>query len=122
MAMEAMLVNVFESDSNLWPKIIDKGVDLAARKHVAAVMFDVEAQELLEKYNLAGNMVQNVEGDYAFVVQTNLGGDKTNWFVDKVVTHRLEQLDGSWLRTVNVKYNYTEPGPEFSAFVEILIT
>ena len=32
--MEAMLINVFQSDKNLWSKIIDKSVNLALRKHV----------------------------------------------------------------------------------------
>ncbi len=116
--MEAMLVNVFESDRNLWPKLVDKGVDLAVRKHVAAYVFDPDAQALLEKYNLAGRIVDPVVGDYAFVVQTNLGGDKTNWFTNKEVTHTLDKEGERWLRTVKIKYTYTQPAPEFGAFVK----
>lgn len=116
--MEAMLLNVFESERNLWPTIIDKGFDLVKRKHVAGVVFEPEAQALLEKYNFSGRIVDPIEGDYAFVAQTNLGGDKTNWFVDKVVTHTLEKEDSRWVRTVNIKYTYTEPGAEFGPFIK----
>lgn len=116
--MQAMLINVFESESNLWPTLVDKGFDFVKRKHVAAVLFNPDAQALMEKHNFSGRIVDPIEGDYAFVVQTNLGGDKTNWFVDKVVTHTLAKEDTKWVRTVNVKYTYKEPGPEFAPFVK----
>ncbi|MFZ5424799.1 MAG: DUF4012 domain-containing protein [Patescibacteria group bacterium] len=116
--MEAMLVNVFESNSNLWPKIIEKGVDLAVRKHISGYLFDPEAQALLERYGFANVIVNNVSGDYAYVVQTNLGGDKTNWFVNKEITHTLEQENGRWVRTVKVSYNYPQPSAEYGPFIK----
>ncbi len=116
--MEAMLVNVFESDSNLWPKLVDKGIDLAMRKHVKAYMYDPAAQELIEKYNFGGRIVDPVEGDYAYLVSTNLGGGKTNtWFVNKDVTHNLDREGDRWVRTVSANFNYGEKGPEYSPFV-----
>jgi hypothetical protein len=116
--MEGMLINVFESDSNLWSKLIEKGIDLAVRKHISIYLFDEQAQALVEEYNLGGRIKENVEGDYAMLVSTNLGGDKTNWFVDKEVSHRLEKEGDRWVRTVNIKYQYTEPGPEYGALVK----
>src|SRR5690606_15580511 len=116
--MEAMLVNVFEADKNLWPKIIDKAVDLAIRKHILVYFFDADAQALLEKYNFAGRVNQNVEGDYSYVVSTNLGGDKTNWFTNKSVSHKLEREGDRWVRTVEINYNYTQPSAEFGPFVK----
>ena len=85
--MNSMLKNVFEStDKDMWPKMIDKGVDLALRKHIQAYLFDPQAQALVEKYGLGGRIIENVAGDYSMVVSTNLGGDKTNWFVNKKIT------------------------------------
>ena len=52
--MEAMLINVFESQTDMWSKIIDKAVDLGIRKHIQGYSFTPQAQVLLEKYNLAG--------------------------------------------------------------------
>ena len=80
--MQGMLINVFESDSNLWPKLIDKGIDLANRKHISVYVFDEEAQALLDYYGFGGRIKENVDGDYSMVVSTNLGGDKTNWFTE----------------------------------------
>lgn len=116
--MQGMLVNVFESDSNLWPKLIDKGVDLAIRKHISVYVFDPEVQSLADKYGLGGRIKENVDGDYAMLVSTNLGGDKTNWFTSKEVTHTLEKDGDRWLRTVKVKYQYTEPSAEYGALVK----
>jgi hypothetical protein len=114
--MEAMLVNVFESDHNLWTKLIDKAVDLSVRKHVQVYLFDAEAQALVEKYGLAGRIKEPVTGDYSMVVSTNLGGDKTNWFVGKEVNHTLTKEGNRWLRKVNIKYTYIEPTGDYTLF------
>lgn len=116
--MEEMLINVFESEVDVWSKLIDKGVDLAVRKHIQGFVFDEEAQALIEKYNFGGTIKDDVEGDYSYVVQTNLGGDKTNWFVDKTVDHKLEKEGDRWVRTVKITYAYDQPGEEFSPFIK----
>ncbi len=116
--MQGMLINVFEADSNLWPKLIDKGVDLAIRKHISIYVFNEEAQELIDRYGVGGRIKENVDGDYSMVVSTNLGGDKTNWFTKKEVSHTLEKENDRWIRTVKIKYQYTEPSSEYSALVK----
>ncbi len=116
--MQGMLINVFESDSNLWPKLIDKAVDLAVRKHISIYVFDEEAQALIDSYGIGGRIKENVDGDYSMVVSTNLGGDKTNWFTNKQVEHTLEKEGEKWVRVVKIKYQYTEPSGDYSAFVK----
>lgn len=115
--MEQMLINVFESDKNLWPKLIEKGMDLARRKHIQGVVFEPEAQALLEKYNLSGRIINPESGDYSFLVSTNLGGGKTNrWFVTKEVDHTLTQEGDRYVRTVTAKFTYGDKGPEYDMF------
>ncbi len=114
--MQAMLINVFESKSNLWSPLIEKGIDLSARKHILYFMYDQEAQAMIEEYGIGGRIADPVEGDYAYVVSTNLGGDKTNWFVDKVVTHKLEKSEDRWVRTVSMDYTYNMPESSYGAF------
>ena len=116
--MGAMLQNVFNSEESLWSKLIDKAVDLMARKHIQAYVFNPDAQVLLEKYNIAGRIVDPVQGDYSFIASTNLGGDKTNWFVSKEVTHILAKEGTKWTDTVKIKYTYKEPSAEFAPFVK----
>jgi len=117
--MERMLINVFESDKNLWPKLIDKAVDLANRKHVMAYMYDPEIQALLEKYNFAGRLVDVPEGDYLAVITANLGGDKTNLFITREITSSTTNEGGKWTRTVKVKYTYGPAEGEYSLFAKL---
>ncbi len=116
--MEAMLINVFESDKNLWPKLIDKGIDLAIRKHIQGFSYNPDAQTLLEKYNVGGRIVDPVDGDYSYIVSTNLGGDKTNWFTDKDIAHTLTNEGGKWVHTVKIKYTYDQPSEDYAPFVK----
>jgi len=117
--MNSMLKNIFEStDKNLWPKLIDKGVSLAVRKHIQAYVFDPESQTLIDKYGIGGRILDTVAGDYTSVISTNLGGDKTNWFVRKSVEHTLEKSGDKWLRTVKIKYNYPEQTGDFALFAK----
>lgn len=117
--MERMLVNVFESDKNLWPKLIDKGVDLLNRKHVIAYMNDVEVQALIEKYNFAGRLVDVSDSDYLAVITSNLGGDKTNLFITREITSEAANEGGKWTRTVKVKYTYGPAEGEYSLFAKL---
>lgn len=116
--MQAMLLNVFQSDSDIWPKLIEKGIDLAGRKHVSIYLFDPEAQALLDGYGVGGRIQDNVVGDYLMVVSTNLGGDKTNWFTHKEITHTLAKEGVRWADTVNIKYTYTQPDGDYAPFVK----
>ncbi len=114
--MERMLVNVFESDKNLWPKLIDKGVDLMNRKHIVVYMDDPEVQKLLEKYNFAGRLVDYPDGDYLAVITTNLAGDKTNMFVQREITTTATNSAGKWAREVKVKYTYGPAEGDYALF------
>lgn len=116
--MQAMLLNVFQSDSGIWPKLIEKGVDLAKRKHVSLYLFDTEAQALVDSYGIGGRIQDKVVGDYLMVVSTNLGGDKTNWFTHKEITHTLAKEGTRWADTVNIRYTYSQPDGDFTLFVK----
>lgn len=116
--MKAMLANVFESEKDMWSSIIDKGVDLAVRKHIQLYLFDVEAQALADKYGLGGRVLQEYQGDYLNVVSTNLGGDKTNWFVTKEVNTTVGDAGDKVLRTVTLKYSYPQPSDEYGPFIK----
>jgi hypothetical protein len=115
--MQQMLINVFESDKNLWSTLIDKGVALALQKHIQVYLFDTEAQSLVEKYGFAGRIKDPVKGDYSMVVSTNLGGDKTNWFVTKDVNQKIEKSGEKWLRTVSITYTYPQPSQDYAPFI-----
>jgi len=117
--MERMLINVFESDKNLWPKLIDKAVDLMNRKHVLVYMTDPEVQAMLEKYNFAGRLMDAPESDYLAVITANLGGDKTNLFITREVTSSIAKENNKWTKTVKVKYTYGPASGEYALFAKL---
>ena len=116
--MQAMLLNVFQSDSSIWPKLIEKGIDLASRKHISVYLFDPAAETLADSYGIGGRIQDSAPGDYLMIVSTNLGGDKTNWFTHKEVTHTLAKEGARWTDTVNLKYTYTQPDGDYAPFVK----
>jgi hypothetical protein len=116
--MESMLKNVFESDSFLWPQLIEKGVDLMNRKQIVIFLADPASQKLIEKYGYGGRIVDPVAGDYSYFVSTNLGGDKTNMFVTREFSHTLAKENNKWVRTTKVKYAYPRPTAEYNDFVK----
>lgn len=116
--MQAMLMNVFQSDSDIWPKLIEKSIDLAKRKHISVYLFDEGAEALLDSYGLGGRIKEEVPGDYLMVVSTNLGGDKTNWFTHKEITHTLAKEGTRWTDTVNIKYKYEQPDGDYTLFMK----
>lgn len=116
--MEAMLKNVFESDSFLWPQLIEKGVDLMNRKQIMVYLNDPNAQRLVEKYNYGGRIIDSGKSDYMFFVSTNLGGDKTNMFIDRKYDVQTYLENGKVMRKVKVTYTYPQPGPEYVDFIK----
>lgn len=116
--MQSMLLNVFQSESDVWPKLIEKAISLAQRKHISIYLFDPVAQSLVDSYGLGGRITDPVTGDYLMVVSTNLGGDKTNWFTHKEVTHTLAKEGTRWADTVNIKYTYATPEGDYALFLK----
>ncbi|MBI4091251.1 DUF4012 domain-containing protein [candidate division WWE3 bacterium] len=118
--MEGMLLKMYQSEKNLWPKFTETALRLASQKHLMAYVFDdPKAQELLEKYNFAGRIIDYADEDYSFVVSTNLAGDKTNIFITKDVDHKIYQENGKWLHDVSISYNYGQPKPGFEPLVAV---
>lgn len=118
--MEQMLVNMYKSERNLWPKFIETAVRLAVEKHVLAYVFDnPEAQKLLEKYNFAGKVINYDKGDYSYVVSSNLGGDKNNLFVTKNVVHNITSEGGKNFHEVVINYTFNDPKPGYEPLVSV---
>lgn len=117
--MERMLINVFESDKNLWPKLIEKGIDLLNRKHILMYSTNPEVQALLVKYNFAGQLVDVSDSDYIFAVTSNLGGDKTNMFIQREITNTLSSEQGKMVKTVSIKYTYLPAEGEYAYFAKM---
>lgn len=118
--MEGMLIKMYKSEKNLWPKFVDAVLKLATEKHILAYIFDdTKAQELIEKYNFGGRIINYDKGDFSYVVSTNLGGDKTNIFVVKNVDHKVYTEGSKWMREVNITFKYGPAKPGYEQLVKV---
>ncbi|MBI4058728.1 DUF4012 domain-containing protein [Candidatus Microgenomates bacterium] len=89
-------------------------------KHILFYMFDEDSQKALEAFNIAGRL-KDTNGDYLAIVDSNLGGRKSNLYIQQEVTdnikksgdkimHQLEityknpQKDDGWLNSVQRDY------------------
>jgi hypothetical protein len=91
-------------------KALMKGLN---EKHLLAHLFSSEAQELLRQMGWSGEMVE-VQGDYLYVVDSNLGFNKVNPLVDQELNYRVTLgPEGSGHSHLEVVYtNHSKPSAE----------
>lgn len=106
--MREMLSKAFALPSNQYDKIIGKTLDMAVKKHLLLYFNNPEAQELAEKYNLAGR-INDFDGDYLHVNDANLAGRKANMYMKEDISKEVKILGGGKevLSTVTVDYENT---------------
>ena len=86
--MQAILSKAYASPRQVWPTLAQTGWENILGKHVQFYFFDETQQAAAEVVNAAGRVMPVPEGsDYLFIVDTNLGGAKSNLFVQSDVKH-----------------------------------
>lgn len=84
--MQAILSKAYGAPRQQWPELVGSVWSNIEGKHVQLYFFDEEAQGAVEAINAAGRVHETPEGsDYLFVVDANLGGAKSNLFVEQSV-------------------------------------
>lgn len=82
--MQAILQKAYAAPNELWPQLFETGWKKIEGRHVQFYMFDEQHQAAAEKINAAGRMNPVPEGhDYLAVVDANLGGAKSNLFIEQ---------------------------------------
>lgn len=106
--MREMLNKAFALPANKYDKLIAEVLNLAQRKHFLFYFRDAVAQDLVEKYNFAGRVV-NFSGDYLLVNDANFAGRKGNLYVKERVSKEVKVLGGGRevVSTVTVDYENT---------------
>lgn len=92
------------SPGQYWGKLFQMGLQEIQEKHILVYMHDETAQKGVESFNLGGR-IRDFDGDYLHVNDANLGGAKSNMFVQQSVKQEYEkQGDGSLVKTVTITY------------------
>ncbi len=87
-----LLERMFTADKDKHARIAQALMKGAQRKHMLLYMQDDEVQQTLEEYQLAGSLLEAPQ-DYLSVVNSNIGGKKTDGVIEQQIDHRVAIAD-----------------------------
>lgn len=110
--MQAILQKAYSAPKELWPQLMQLAWGQIEEKHVQFYFFDEKAQQAAETVNAAGRMKPYTQGnDYFAVVDANLGGAKSNLFVNSEVEQEVSAPEnGRVKKKVTLVYNNPRRG------------
>ncbi|MDO8341091.1 MAG: DUF4012 domain-containing protein, partial [Candidatus Woesebacteria bacterium] len=82
--MNSILANAFGQPKDKIPKLMDSIFKSVMEKHVLFYLYDEKAQSAVEGFGIAGR-IENYDGDYLHINDSNLGGRKSNLYVKQDV-------------------------------------
>ncbi len=86
--MQSILQKTYTAPKELWGPLFTKIWENVEEKHVQAYLFTEGHQGAVEAVNAGGRVYPPTEdADYFMLVDTNLGGAKSNLFIDQAVHH-----------------------------------
>lgn len=110
--MQAILQKAYSAPKELWPQLVELGWKKIEARHVQFYFFDESHQAAAEAVNGAGGMQVPTDGsDYIAIVDANLGGAKSNLFVETEGEFAVGTPEGGELaHTLTLKYKNTRKG------------
>lgn len=104
--MRALLTKAYTAPKQTWPELFATGFASIQNRHAQFYFFDEEAQNSIELVNLAGRMTPPDDGsDFLAIVNANLGGAKSNLFIDYEVTQTVSAPENGMIeKTVEITY------------------
>ncbi len=96
------------SPGEYWGRLVQQGMLDAQEKHVMFYLYNKDAQKGIEALNWAGK-IRPTTGDYFHVNDANLGGAKSNMFVEQSVRMDYTVKDGKVEKKVTLSYRNPEP-------------
>lgn len=110
--MQSLLQKAYSSPKELWPQLFALAREEIEQKHVQMYFFNEEYQKAAEAVNVAGRMNPIKEGhDYVAIVDSNLGGAKSNLFVTQEVEMEVSPVENGMInKKMTIKYKNPFPG------------
>jgi hypothetical protein len=107
--MSAILQKSYSAPKNIWPQLFQVGWGNVKAKHVQMYFLDPKLQAAAESINAAGIVKPTPDGsDYFLIVDANLAGAKSNFFVNSEVSHTIDVPQNGTLKH-SVTVNYKNP-------------
>ncbi len=116
--MQSILSKAYGAPKQLWPELVSSVWANIEGKHVQMYFFDQTAQHAVEAINAAGRVKDTPENsDYLFVVDSNLGGAKSNLFINQEATLEVSVPENGFV-TNTLTLTYKNPFPPSNCNLE----
>lgn len=107
--MKAILTKAYGAPKQIWPDLFSSGWKNVEGKHIQLYFFEPKAQTAAEAVNAAGRVVATPEkSDYLFIVDTNLAGAKSNFFISQKIEHTIDLPENGLLKHM-ITITYDNP-------------
>ncbi|NCO12384.1 MAG: hypothetical protein COZ34_04330 [Candidatus Pacebacteria bacterium CG_4_10_14_3_um_filter_34_15] len=107
--MRSLLTKAYTAPKQTWPELFQTGFDSIQNRHAQFYFIDEKAQAAAELANVAGRMIPPEDGtDFLAIINANLGGAKSNLFIDYDVVQTVSTPENGMLeKTVEITYRNT---------------
>ena len=122
-----LLEKIFSLESNQLPDLFKNIYKSLNEKHLMISFNNNSANIFLEARNWNGNLI-STKGDYLYVVNANLGGNKANYYVKSDYSYVVSSKtrDGLLRGVLNLHYKHTGrdlswPGGSYKDYIRVLV-
>ena len=121
-----LLEKLFALPKEKMPSLASEIMEMLNQKHLSIYFFNNPLNSELEKKGWNGNLIKT-DKDYLYVVNSNLGGTKANYYVKNTMEYKItsDTRDGLLRGEVTLTYKHTGkdnawPGGPYKDYVRIL--
>ncbi len=110
--MRELLGKAYGAPKAIWPQLFTVGWNNIQSRHIQMYFFDPQAQSAAELVSAAGRMTPDPSAqDFLAIVDANLGGAKSNLFVNSNVTQEVAAPSNGMInKKVTITYQNTRHG------------
>lgn len=101
--MNSVLSNALGQPKEKLPDLFQAGFNAVREKHVLFYFEDEDKQKAVESFNIAGR-VQESDGDYLHINDSNFAGAKSNLYVEQEVELKVDEGRDGTTNTLIIKY------------------
>jgi nucleoside-diphosphate-sugar epimerase len=121
-----LLERIFTLNKENTSKVAEKIAQSLDQRHLQIYFSNNPMNSLLRESNWDGALI-DTEGDYLFVVNANLGGTKSNYYIDNRITYDISSMTRDGLLRANLYLDYKNnaedaswPGGPYTDYVRVL--
>jgi hypothetical protein len=121
-----LLERIFSVEGESKLRLAEKVVQSLDQSHMQIYFINNPINSLLNERGWDGGLI-NTDGDYLFVVNSNLGGTKSNYYVQNKMTYEVNSMTRDGLLRANLYLDYVNnaedaswPGGPYTDYVRVI--